>query len=289
MTADPDAEIVEVNQNEVVQSARERRFNTYDASTFWLAGVLNGRLVTLNELLWPEAKNKCLPPRLAGPKVGPTFPKGETMPTASALEASRILRDGSSFQWYVIALFALVVYVYAVEIERRNWNLFFAGLAFWGMDWFNEIWNGLVFHFTGYAPVWGAPGKTAFLILIGLNIEICFMFAVAGITFAMLLPAEKNLRILGLPNRPVLAVVNSVFCVLVECLLNGVGALTWDYSWWALKAPWLIILVGYLPFFLVSFWVHDMDSVRNKALTVGGILGVDLVALLVFGTFLRWI
>ena len=59
--------------------------------------------------------------------------------------------------------FALVVYIYAVEVERKNWNLFFAGLAFWGMDWFNEIWNGLVFHFNGYAPVWGAPGKTAYL------------------------------------------------------------------------------------------------------------------------------
>jgi hypothetical protein len=39
-----------------------------------------------------------------------------------------------------------VVYVYANDIERRNWNLVFAGLAFWGMDWLNEIWNGLVFH-----------------------------------------------------------------------------------------------------------------------------------------------
>ena len=215
--------------------------------------------------------------------------KGEAMPTAAALEASRILRDGSTFQWVVVALFALVVYVYAVEIERRNWNLFFAGLAFWGMDWFNEIWNGLVFHFSHYAPVWGAPGKTAYLILIGLNIEICFMFAVAGITFAKMLPAEKKLRILGLPNRLLLAVLNSAFCVLVEFLLNGVGALTWDYPWWGVKAPWLIFLVGYLPFFLVSFWVHDMDSVREKALTVSGILGVDLAALLVFGVFLKWI
>ena len=90
--------------------------------------------------------------------------------TESAEQALSILRDASLYQWYVIPLFALVVYVYAVEIERRNWNLFFAGLAFWGMDWFNEIWNSLVFHFTGYAPVWGAPGQTAYLILIGLNL-----------------------------------------------------------------------------------------------------------------------
>jgi len=211
------------------------------------------------------------------------------MPTAAALEASRILRDGSVFQWYVIPLFALVVYVYAVEIERKNWNLFFAGLAFWGMDWFNEIWNGLVFHFSNTAPVWGAPGKTAYLILIGLNIEICFMFAVAGITFSKILPADKRLRILGLPNRLVMAVIGSAFCVLVEFLLNAVGALTWDYAWWNRRAPWLIFLIGYLPFFLVSFRVHDMESVPRKAIIVGGILAFDLAAILIFGFILRWI
>jgi hypothetical protein len=211
------------------------------------------------------------------------------MPTASALEAARILREGSLFQWYVIPLFALVVYVYAVEIERRNWNLVFAGLAFWGMDWFNEIWNGLVFHFTRYAPVWGAPGKTAFLILIGLNIEICFMFAVAGISFGKLLPADKRLRILGMPNRFLLAVINSLFCVFVEILLNRIGALTWDFTWWSAKAPWLIILVGYLPFFLVSFWVHDLEAVYKKVLVTGIIFGVDLAALIFFGAWLHWI
>src|SRR5512143_3678341 len=92
------------------------------------------------------------------------------MPTDASLRAQAILRDGSQFQWYVIPLLALAVYVYAVEIERRNWNLVFAGLALWGMDWFNEIWNALVFHFTQYAALWGAPAKTAFLLLIGLNI-----------------------------------------------------------------------------------------------------------------------
>ena len=99
----------------------------------------------------------------------------------SALQALSILRDGSHFQWYVIPLLAFVFYVYTVEAEKRNWNLILAALAFWGMDWFNEIWNGLVLRFTGYAPVWGEPGPTAYLILVGLNIETMFMFAVAGI------------------------------------------------------------------------------------------------------------
>ena len=211
------------------------------------------------------------------------------MPTQSAAQALKILRDGSQFQWYVIPLFALVVYVYAVEVERKRWDLVFAGLAFWGMDWFNEIWNGLVFHFTQYSPVWGAPGKTAFLILIGLNIEICFMFAIAGITFSKLLPADKRVRVLGLPNRLFFAIAGSVFCVFVEVLLNSVGALTWEYAWWGVRAPWLIFLIGYLPFFLVSFWVFDMDNMRKKTMTVGTIFAVDIIGLVLFGVLLGWI
>ncbi len=211
------------------------------------------------------------------------------MPTESAAQALRILRDVSLFQWYVIPLFALVVYVYAVEIERKNWSLVLAGLAYWGMDWFNEIWNALVFHSTGYAPVWGAPGQTAYLILIGLNIEICFMFAIAGITFAKMLPADKRLRILGIPNRLLFAILGSAFCVFVEILLNSAGALTWDYAWWNVGAPWLIFLIGYLPFFLVSFWVFDMESVKQKLAVVGLIYAVDIIGLVLFGAILRWI
>jgi hypothetical protein len=211
------------------------------------------------------------------------------MPTESAAQAMAILRNPATFQWYVITLFALTVYVYAVEVERRNWSLVFAGLAFWGMDWFNEIWNGLVFHFTNYAPVWGAPGKTAYLLLIGLNIEICFMFAIAGVAFCKMLPADKSLKILGLPNRLVFAILGSIFCVIVELLLNAANALTWDYAWWNVGAPWLIFLIGYLPFFLVSFWVFDMPSLKKKVITVGTILGFDLICLILFAGILHWI
>ena len=209
--------------------------------------------------------------------------------TQSAQEATAILRDGSLFQWYVIPFLALAVYVYAVEIERRNWNVLLGGLAFWGMDWFNETWNSLLFHFTQYAPAWGAPGKTAYLILIGLNIEISFMFAIAGITFCKMLPKDKRLRIFGIPNRLFIAVATAAFCVFVEVLLNLAGALTWDWAWWNVTAPWLIFLFGYLHFFLVAFWVHDMEKVANKLKVVGTIYAVDAVALVLFGPILRWI
>jgi hypothetical protein len=198
------------------------------------------------------------------------------MLTESAQEALSILRDGG-------------VYIYTVEVEKRNWNMVFAGLAFWGMDWFNEIWNSLFFHFSGRAPVWGAPGDTAYLILIGLNIEITFMFAIAGIAFSKMLLPDKSTKILGIPNRWFIAITGAAFCVIVEVLLNAVGALTWDWPWWNTRAPWLIFLFGYLYFFLVSFWVHDMDSIKKKAITIGVIYGVDILAILIFGVGLKWL
>jgi hypothetical protein len=209
--------------------------------------------------------------------------------TESASQALAILRDGSQFQWYVIPLLAFVFYVYTTAVAERRWSLVLAGLAFWGMDWINEIWNGLVFHFTGYAPVWGAPGKTAYLILIGLNIEIMFMFAVSGIIWSKMLPPDRKTRILGLPNRWFIAVAGAIFCVFVEVLLNAVGALTWDYAWWSRSAPWLIFLFGYLTFFIVAFWVHDMKTLKAKLITVGTIWAVVLLSLVLFIPVLRWI
>ncbi|MFH8387754.1 hypothetical protein ACH4E7_43920 [Kitasatospora sp. NPDC018058] len=203
--------------------------------------------------------------------------------TEHAHEALTHLRDPSQFQWYVIPLLLVVIYVYASEIQRRDWNVLLAGLAFWGMDWFNEIWNSLVFHLTGRAPVWGAVGRTAYQILIGLNIEICFMFAIMGVAAAKMLPRDPALRILGIPNRWLLAGVNSALCVAVELLLHQAGALTWDWSWWQAACPWLIWLLGYLPFFVVGFRVHDMKRLRSKVITVGVILGVDAAALTLFG------
>jgi uncharacterized membrane protein len=211
------------------------------------------------------------------------------MPSEFARQALSILRDPGLFQWYLIPLLAIVLYIYTSEIQQRRWNVVFAGLAFWGADWINEIANSIFFHLNGYAPLWGTPGSTAYLILIGLNIEIMFMFAIAGIAWAKTLPAEPQMKILGLPNRWFIALTGSAFCVLVEVLLNRIDALTWEWPWWNATAPWLIFLVGYLWFFLVAFWVHDMNDVRRQARVVGLMWGIAALAVLVFGFGLGWI
>lgn len=209
--------------------------------------------------------------------------------TESAQQALAILRDVTQFKWYVIPLLALLFYIYTVEVEKKNWNLVLAGLAFWGMDWINEIWNAVAFHFNGYAPVWGAPAGTAYLILIGLNIEICFMFAISGIIWGKMLLPEKKAKILGLPNRWFFAIAGSIFCVVIEIILNKIGALTWEFPWWNARVPWLIFLIGYLHFFAMSFWVYDMKTIKSKLIAVGIIWAIVIVSLIVFIPILQWI
>ena len=131
-------------------------------------------------------------------------------------DALRILRDPDQFSWAVVTFLGLALYVYAVEVERRNWSAVLAGLAFWGMDWINEVVNALVLHFTDRAAIWTTTGDTAYQILIGLNIEISLLFFVAGIVFVKQLPPDPRARLLGIPNRVVMVLGFSVLCVLVE-------------------------------------------------------------------------
>lgn len=207
----------------------------------------------------------------------------------SASQALSILRDSSQFSWSIIPMLLVVLYIYFREAEEENWSRILAALAFWGMDLFNETWNSLIFHFSEFAPVWAAPGgDTAYLFLIGLNIEISFMFAITGIAATLALPKDKKLKILGVNNRLLFAIVMSIMSVCVEIILNQIGALTWEWSLWNAQFPFLIFLFGYMPFYLVCYWVYDMESRKKQITVVASILTFDAVALGTLG-FLGWI
>jgi hypothetical protein len=208
--------------------------------------------------------------------------------TEAARQALENLRNTEHLSWYVIPLLALVMYVYAVEFEKKNWNIILAGLAFWGMDWINEIINSLILHFTGYAPLWGTPGKSAFIILVGLNIEIMFMFAIAGIVWTKFLATDKAKKYFGINNRWFVAIVGSLFSVFTEILLNKAGMLTWDYPWWSASNPILIVIFGYLTFFIVAFRVYDMPTYQQKIKTLVFIYTVIIISAIIFGS-LGWL
>jgi hypothetical protein len=208
--------------------------------------------------------------------------------TGYTLEALHQVRNPHLFKWYAIALLAFVVYVYAVEVERRRWDVVAAGLAVWLADWFNEIINALVLHVSDRAPLWAATGPTAYQFLVGLNVEIMFMFAIAGIVYTKLLPGDPAVRVLGLPNRLIVALGLSVVSVAVEVFLHATGTFHWHYWWWNLQSLPVIVIFGYLWFYLYAAWVYDTGP-RLRWMLLGGLAGIDLAMGVVFGVGLGWL
>jgi hypothetical protein len=204
-------------------------------------------------------------------------------------EAQHLLRDSSQFKWYTVTLIAFVLYVYSNEVERRRWDIVLAGIALWLVDWFNEVVNALVLHFSDRAALWTVTGDTSYLILIGLTIEISFMFAVAGVVFVKTLPPDAGVRILGVPNRLALALLFSCLCVFVEILLHATGYFHWEYWWWNVPFVPLIVIFGYLTFFLTAAYVYDLRDTRRQARLVAALATVVGAMIGLFGPILEWI
>jgi hypothetical protein len=199
-------------------------------------------------------------------------------------QALSILRSGSPFQWYVITLLALVMYVYLNEIQHKNWKGIAAGLALYGVHWFFEILNALIQHFSGHA-LWTVPAGTAFLLLIGVGVELSLMFSVAGLVLSKLLPADPKLKILGLNNRLVLAVGNAAFFSIFEIFLAKTPAFAWVYPWWG-AIP--VFITVYIPFFLAAFYAYDWQP-KTQVRFISALFGLDALLLAVFAGLLRWI
>jgi hypothetical protein len=199
-------------------------------------------------------------------------------------QALSILRTGENFQWYVIALLALVIYVYTNEYSKKNWKGIAAGLSLYLVHWFFEILNALVQHFSGHA-LWTVPTGTAFLLLVGVGIELSFMFSIAGLVLSKLLPEDPKLRILGINNRIFFAVANAALFSVIEIFLAKTPAFIWVYPWWGALPVFITV---YVPFFVISFLCYDWKpQVQKKFIISLGL--VDLVMLILFAGMLRWI
>lgn len=207
------------------------------------------------------------------------------MPQAEVTQqALSILRSGNPFQWYVITLLALVIYVYASEISNRNWKGVAAGLALYGVHWFYEILNALIQHFTGNA-LWTVPAGTAFLLLVGVGVELSLMFAIAGLVMSKLLPSDPKLKILGINNRLLFAIGNAAFFSIFEIFLAKTPAFAWVYPWWGALPVFVTV---YIPFFLAAFYCYDWQP-RRQARFIATMFAVDAVTLILFAGILKWI
>jgi len=214
-------------------------------------------------------------------------------------EASRMalegLRDLSTIKWYAISLLAVTIYIWVKEINKArqtgNWNAVYAGLTLFGMDFINETWNGMVFHITQRSAVWTTPGETALRTMMGWNLEIMFMFSIAGIIFYYSISPDRKDKVLGIPDWWFWAIAYSAFCVFVECLLNIGGHLVWEYEWWNLsfKGIWLIFLFGYFHFFVAIILVLSMKTHKAKIITVSTLYSIAIAVNIIFMGILGWV
>lgn len=204
-------------------------------------------------------------------------------PEGTAMALS-ILRSGNPFQWYVITLLALTLYVYINEAAQKNWKGIAAGLSLYMVHWFVEIINALIQHFSGHA-LWTVPAGTAFLILVGVGIEISLMFSISGLILSKLLPADPKMKILGINNRFLFAVVNAAFYSIIEIFLVKTPGFLWVYPWWG---AFPVFITVYIPFFLAAFYAYDWQP-RTQAAFIGSLFAVNAVSLAVFAGVLGWI
>ena len=152
------------------------------------------------------------------------------------------------------------------------------------VHWFVEIVNALIQHFSGHA-LWTVPTGTAFLILIGVGVELSLMFAIAGLVFSMLLPEDPKAKLFGVNNRLLMALGNAAFFSIFEIFLVKTPTFVWVYPWWG---AFPVFITVYVPFFLVSFHCYDWKRKTQKKV-IGSMFALNAGMIVVFAGILKWI
>lgn len=195
----------------------------------------------------------------------------------AADHALKFVRSVSNFNWTFIFLLAVVVYIYATELSRKNYRGVAAGLALYMVHWFYEITNAVICAITGYALWTVSPESTSFILLIGVSWELSMMFAIAGLAMSKLLPEDPDKKIFGINNRILFAIGNAAFFSAVEIFLASTPAFIWVYPWWG-ALP--VFITTYIPFFLAAFLVPDKNP-RFQKIFIGGLAAINVLLLVI--------
>ena len=190
--------------------------------------------------------------------------------------AKAAVRSTANFNWTFIAILAFVVMIYVDEIHKKNYKAIAAALMLYSVHWLYEIANAVICYFTGYALWTVSPESTSYILLIGVSWELSMMFAVAGFT-SKLLPANKDMKILGINNRIMFAIGSALFFSLIEVFLASTPAFIWVYKWWG-AIP--VFLTTYIPFFLASYLIYDKEPKTQKKWIIS-LASVNIVLLAV--------
>lgn len=224
-------------------------------------------------------------------------------------------------KWYIVPLFVIWLFLIVNEIRQKRFSVIFGAAAFWLWDVFNETWNAMVYATTGQ-PVWGttAAGGSALQILVGYNIEISFMFFILGMLTCKLLkttegyegqgffdanknwlddpnnmyykankkkseltPEEYKTKVKAILGRIGVIVFGSIAAVIIEILLNKCNVLTWEKPWWQPNFPFILFLIGYVPFYVAAVVIHDLPR-KWQLIGLGAILFVVVLLLIISGS-----
>lgn len=224
-------------------------------------------------------------------------------------------------KWYIVPLFVIWLFLIVNEIRQKRFSVVFGAAAFWLWDVFNETWNAMVYATTGQ-PVWGttAAGGSALQILVGYNIEISFMFFILGMLTCKLLkttegyegqgffdanknwlddpnnmyykankkkseltPEEYKTKVKAILGRIGVIVFGSISAVIIEILLNKCNVLTWEKPWWQPNFPFILFLIGYVPFYVAAVVIHDLPR-KWQLIGLGAILFVVVLLLIISGS-----
>ena len=224
-------------------------------------------------------------------------------------------------KWYIVPLFVIWLFLIVNEIRQKRFSVVFGAAAFWLWDVFNETWNAMVYATTGQ-PVWGttAAGGSALQILVGYNIEISFMFFILGMLTCKLLktsegyegqgffdanknwlddpnnmyykankkkseltPEEYKTKVKAILGRIGVIVFGSIAAVIIEILLNKCNVLTWEKPWWQPNVPFILFLIGYVPFYVAAVVIHDLPR-KWQLIGLGAILFVVVLLLIISGS-----
>lgn len=196
-------------------------------------------------------------------------------------DALDILRSGENFNFYVIFLLVAVLYIYFNEVNKKNWNGIASGLMLYMIHWFVEIINGLFQYFTGHA-LWTIPTGTAYLILIGLGIELNLMFAIAGLATSKLLPEDPREKVFGIPKPLLIGIGNAALASIIEIFLITTPTFVWIYWWWN---AFTVFIFVYIPFFVGAAYAYYWKPKRQQ-LIIGTLAIINIILGVIFGVIL---
>lgn len=200
---------------------------------------------------------------------------GDGSEASKALVNAIKVRSTENFNWTFIFILAVVFYVYWSEIHKKNTKVVCAGLALYGVHWLYEICNAVIAHFAGY-PLWAVSNEsTTFILLIGVCWELSMMFLLAGIISWKMLPEDTSKRYFtkggtkkGISCKFTGALGMAVLFALFESFLAGTSnhSFIWVYKWWGVLP---VFITTYLPFFIASNYVPDMEPKKRRNFLIG--------------------